>query len=94
MTNQVRIVSYFGVPVDLAYEMRDWEEFVSGEGYTVNLKSIKTDEIVSVSYIVTEEGEWDYVLVKSNASGELLDRVIGKAIRALIMHSDNLMIYR
>ena len=93
MTNQVQIVSYFSIPTDLASEMRDWEEFVSGEGYTVDLKNAETGEIVSVRY-VEKEDDFDYVIVECNFPSELFDRVVGRAIRSLVMHSDNLMVYR
>ncbi len=93
MTNRVQIVSYFSIPTDLANEMRDWEEFVSGEGYTVDLMNPKTGEIVTVRYI-EKENDFDYVIIKSNSPSELFDKVVGRAIRALIMHSDNLMICR
>ena len=43
----VYVESYFSMPTDLAGEMRDWPEFVSGHGYSVQLKS--AGEIVSTS---------------------------------------------
>jgi hypothetical protein len=93
MTKQLRITSYFSIPTDLAGEMRDWEEFVSGEGYTVDLKNAETGETVTVRYF-ERENDFDHVLVDSTAPGELFDRVVGRTVRALIMHSDNLMVDR
>jgi hypothetical protein len=92
MTNQIKIVSYFSIPTDLANEMRDWKEFISGEGYTVDLKQAETGELITIRYVENEE-ELDYVIVDSNSPSELFDRVVGRVIRALSMHSDNLMIY-
>ncbi len=91
MTNRITIVSYFSLPTDLASEMRDWKEFVAGEGYSVDLKNTDTGETVSVRYVEKTEG-FDYVQIDSNFAGELFDRVVGRTIRALSMHSDNLMV--
>ena len=44
-TRAVRIESYFSLPTDLAAEMRCWAEFVSGDGYTVLLRT-STEEIL------------------------------------------------
>ena len=93
MTKRIKIKSYFSLPTDLANEMRDWKEFVSGEDYTVNLKSADSGEIVAVRYIETETA-FDYVIVESNSPGELFDKAIGRAVRSLIMHSDSLEIHR
>lgn len=93
MTNQIKIVSYFSIPTDLANEMQNWKEFISGKGYTVDLKQDETGEIVTVRY-VEKDDDLDYVVVESNFPNELFDRVVGRVIRALSMHSDNLMVYR
>ncbi|HEX8279704.1 MAG TPA: hypothetical protein VF540_13460 [Segetibacter sp.] len=93
MIKRIKITSYFSLPTDLAKEMRDWKEFVSGENYTVNLKNADSGEIVAVRYVKTETA-FDYVVVESNSPGELFDKVVGRAIIALIPHSDNLMINR
>jgi hypothetical protein len=93
MTKQIKIKSYFSISTDLAREMGNWEEFVTGEEYSVDLKSNETGEIVTVRYVEVEDS-FDYVMIESNLRGELFDRVIGRAIRALIMHSDNLMVHR
>lgn len=93
MTEQIKIVSYFSIPTDLAGEMKSWKEFVTGEDYSVDLKNAETGEIVTVRYF-QEEDDFDYVIVNSNLQGELFDRVVGRVVWALSNHSDNLMLYR
>jgi hypothetical protein len=93
MTEQIKIVSYFSIPTDLAAEMRNWQEFVNGEGYDIDLKSDETGETVSVRYF-ENEGDLDFVLIKTDLPSDLYDRVVGRVICALSMHSDNLMVYR
>ena len=90
MGKEVIIWSYFSLPTDLASEMRDWAEFVSGKGYSVDLKSRKSGESVTVRLY---EG-WDdaYVMVNSPNAGELFDRVVGRVIYALSAHTDYLQI--
>jgi hypothetical protein len=93
MTRQIKIVSYFSIPTDLANEMRNWKEYISGEGYSVDLKNAETGEEVTVRYF-EKENDFDFVIVNSNIASELFDRVVGRVICALSMHSDNLMVYR
>jgi hypothetical protein len=88
---EVHIVSYFSLPTDLAAEMRSWREFVSGEGYSVRLAS--ASERVDVG-IVEGKDEMPYVFVRGAGSGDLFDRVLGRAVHALAAHSDNLMVDR
>lgn len=90
MKREAHIISYFSFPTDLAQEMRDWPEFVSGQEYWVDLKS--QDEAVSVRYV--EDGDERYVCVSGDGAGTLFDRVLGRVIYALAAHSDNLMINR
>jgi len=90
MKRETHIISYFSLPTDLANEMRGWPEFVSGQEYSVNLKS--SSETVSVRFI--EDGEEHYVSVSGDGAGTLFDRVLGRVIYALAAHSDNLMIDR
>lgn len=87
---EVLIWSYFSIPTDLANEMRSWNEFASGEDYSVDLHSGVTGETVTVRLV--EEWEDTYVLVNSSSEGELFDRVIGRVIYALSKNTDNLMI--
>ena len=91
MSQQINIQSYFSIETDLAGEMRHWQEFVEGEGYSVDLIDSKTNQLVSVRY--AEEGEDRYVIVTSALPSELLDKVIGKVIIALSKNSDYLMVY-
>ncbi len=90
MKRETHILSYFSLPTDLAGEMRDWSEFVSGQKYTVDLKSLA--ETVSVRYV--EDGEEHYVSVSGEGTGTLFDRVLGRVIYALAAHTDELMIDR
>ena len=81
------------MPTDLAGEMREWQEFVAGEAYSVDLKSRDTGESVEVRYVEQDEGG-SYVSVRSPEAGALFDRVLGRVIYALSEHSDNLMVDR
>ena len=92
MKRETHIISYFSRPTDLAGEMRQWPEFVSGQEYSVDLKSADSAETVSVRYL--EDGEECYVSVSGDGAGTLFDRVLGRVIYALAGHSDNLMIDR
>lgn len=92
MNREVHIISYFSLPTDLAAEMRNWPEFVSGQEYSVDLKGSDPDEAVSVRYV--KDGEEHYVSVKGTGMGPLFERVLGRVIYALAAHSDNLMIDR
>lgn len=75
--------SFIRQEVDLAAEMRDWQEFVEGEGYSVDLEDKITGEKVAVRYM--DSWEDDYLSIKSTAPGELFDRVTGGVIRTLTM---------
>lgn len=90
MKRETHIISYFSLPTDLAGEMQNWPEFVSGQEYSVDLKS--SAEAVSVRYV--EDGEEHYISVSGDGPGTLFDRVLGRVIYALAAHSDNLMIDR
>ena len=91
MIRELRIQSYFSLPTDLAGEMRGWPEFVSGEGYAVNLLNAETGEEVTVWYVEERDG-YPYVIIRSSAAGQLLDKVAGRVIRSLIEHSDTLVV--
>jgi hypothetical protein len=95
MKREIHIRSYFSLPTNLAGEMRGWPEFVSGQDYTVELKSSDTGEIVSVKYVDDEDAGFPaYVAVSSSKAGLLFDRVLGRVIYALSEHSDDLMVDR
>jgi len=74
--------------------MRDWPEFVEGEGYAVRLRSPESEESVDVAYVERDGEEAPYVRVRSTAGQELFERTLGAVTYALAAHSDNLMIYR
>jgi len=92
MTREIIIRSFFRYPVDLAAELRDWREFVAGEGYSVELFDGKTGEKVSVRHVWGWEDE--HLIITSTAPGELFDRVVGRVVRALSMQSGYLKVQR
>jgi hypothetical protein len=90
MTNlDVYIESYFSVPTDLAGEMTSWPEFVSGNGYNVDLRSDNN----SVTVRLESSGETKFVRVCGNC-GSLFDRVVGLCVQALLASSDNVVVSR
>ena len=93
MTRRIGIGSYFSLPTDLAAELSAWPEFVTGAGYSVDLKSSDTGETVTVRF-VKADGEAPEVIVQSPNAGLLFDRVLGRVVYALSTHSDHLMIDR
>ena len=85
----ITIQSYFSIPTDLAAEMRDWPQFITGEGYSVDLRDEITGGIITVRYI---EKDGDGRVVISGPSSNLLDRVVGRVVCAMSAHSDNLLV--
>ncbi len=51
MSQEIIVSSFFRLPVDLAAELQDWQEFVEGEGYSVDLEDKITGETITVRYI-------------------------------------------
>lgn len=92
MKREVHILSYFSLPTDLAAELRDWPEFLDGQDYSVNLKSLSSGEEVAVRLV--KDGEESSVSVSGCGSGMLFDKVLGRVTYALAAHSDNLMVDR
>ncbi|MBI3881807.1 MAG: hypothetical protein HY301_17305 [Verrucomicrobia bacterium] len=92
MNKRLRIESYFSQPTDLAGEMREWPEFVTGNGYDVDLRNPDTEETVAVRYV--ESGERAFIDITATGNGSLFDRVAGRAIYALSGNSDNLTVDR
>lgn len=86
---EVHLLSYFSLPTDLATEMRGWPEFVSGNGYSVDLSTQL--ESVAVKLV---EGESPYISVVGKGSGLLFERVLGVVTYALAGHSDNIVFSR
>src|SRR5215211_6890646 len=92
MSQEIIVSSFFRLPVDLTAELQDWQEFVEGEGYSVDLEDKITGETVTVRYI--EDWEGNYLSIKSTAPGKLFDRVVGCVVRTLSMHSGYLKVRR
>jgi hypothetical protein len=93
---KVEISSYFSIDTDLAALMRDWPEFVRGDGYDVELRSQQNGECVTTHYESYGEAEGTprELVVEGTAAGPLFQRVLGAVTYALACHSDNLMINR
>jgi hypothetical protein len=91
MKTQFHIRTYDSIPTDLAGEMRDWREFVSGEAYTVRLRDDQTGEEVSVCMQEMPE-DFPTVIVEGPARSLLLARVLGRVVEALSEHNDNLLV--
>jgi hypothetical protein len=86
---EVHIISYFSLPTDLAAVMMLWPEYVSGEGYSVQLHN----ESGPVSVQIRED-DGIYVAVVGPVDGSLFERVLGVVIYELGRHSDHLMVDR
>ena len=76
MRREIKIISYFSLPTNLAAEMSAWPEFVAGDGYTVDLADTATAETVSVKLI--QEGEEQFVAVNGTRSSTLFAQVLGR----------------
>jgi hypothetical protein len=83
----LRIESYFSLPTDLAGEMAAWEEFVSGSGYNVDLRSGSSS--VTIRFERSDESQFVRIC---GTGGPLFDRAVGAAVRALAAHSDTLVV--
>ncbi len=88
MKQRLHIRTYDSIPTDLAGEMRDWPEFVSGEGYAVHLRNITSGAEVSV-WMTEPENDFPTVIVEGTYRSTLLDRALGRVIEALSEHSDD-----
>ena len=89
MSVQLFILSYLSRSTDLAAEMRAWPEFVSGEGYSVELRGSTPEEVVSVSMSADRE-----VVVSAPSASLLFDRVVGRVVHALSGDTESLLIRR
>ena len=92
MGKELCIQSYFSLPTDLAAGMSGWPEFAGGSGYDVDLRCAATGESVSVRYVDSDRGPC--VVITSEGSGSLFDRVAGRVIYALSEHTDHLLVDR
>jgi hypothetical protein len=91
MKVQVHIRTYDSISTDLAGEMRDWREFVSGTAYTVQLRDVRTGDEVTVVMKDTPE-DFPTLIVEGRSRSVLFDRAVGRVVQALAEHSDNLMV--
>ena len=83
MKREIHVLSYFSLDADLAGEMREWPEFVSGSGYAVDLTCPSTGEKVAVRFVADADGEPMHVAVSTPVAGALFDRVLGRVVYAL-----------
>ena len=91
MTNRdVRLDSYFSLPTDLAGELGNWPEFVSGHEYNVDLQ----DGEESVSVRLERDADQSFVRVRGSGTGPLFHKVLGTVIHALSAHSDDVWLTR
>lgn len=90
MNAVARIDSYFSLPTDLAAAMRAWPEFVSGDGYQVELRG--ADGRVSVGLVPARDDDCQHVLVHGEKEGRLFHSVLGQVPYALAAHSDNITV--
>jgi hypothetical protein len=91
MKQRFHIRTYNSFPTNLADEMHDWPEFVSGLGYIVDLRDAATGAEATVR-ITEPENHWPTVIVEGTCRGSILDRVLGRVVMALSQHSDDLVI--
>ena len=81
----VYIDSYFSLPTDLAAEMREWPEFVSGNEYQAVLRTSSEEVTTSLEH----DESRPFVLVKGVGDGPLFFRVLGVSLYALAGNSDD-----
>lgn len=86
----VRIDSYFTLPTDLASAMRSWPEFVSGDGYRVELADGGAH--VNVSLVPAVADDCQHVIVQGDSADRLFQAVLGHVTYQMAAHSDNLTI--
>ena len=89
---QARVDSYFSLPTDLARGMRNWDEFVRGEGYSVELES--EHEKVTVALVAAEGDDTQHVVVRGEEGGRLFLSVLGYVTYALAGNSDEVWAMR
>lgn len=93
MKLRFHIRSYDSCPTDLAREMRDWPEFVSGLGYSVHLRDAAAGAEVTVK-MTEPENDFSTVIVEGTYRSSILDRALGRVVLALSEHSDDLAIHK
>ena len=86
MKPRAEIFSYWTFETDLAKEMQQWPEYVSGSGYSVDLNSPTTGECVEVRLTEGDEDRW--ITVSSSSPGALFERVLGRVTMAMAKNSE------
>ena len=89
---EITVRSYLSFPTDLAGEMREWPEFITGEGYYVDLQDESTGGKITVRY--NERQNDARVIITGPASSRLYDQVVGRVVCAMALNSDELMVGR
>ncbi len=91
VNQRFHIRTYDSCATDLAGEMRDWPEFLSGLGYAVHLRDAATGAEVSVR-MTESDNDFSTVIVEGTHRSSILDRALGRVVLALSEHSDDLAI--
>jgi hypothetical protein len=73
-----RIDSYFFLPTDLAAGFRAWPEFMSGEGYSVELAS--ATERVVVNLVAAWEDDCQHVVVEEKVPVAYFRQSLGRSL--------------
>ncbi len=89
MSVQIFVLSYLSRPTDLAAEMCAWPEFISGEGYSVELRGSTPEDVVGVGMNADRE-----VVVSAPVASLLFDRVVGRVVYALSADTESMLIRR
>jgi hypothetical protein len=76
MKPRALIFSHWTSETDLAALLRDWPEFASGEGYTVDLHCATSGDGVEIRLVHEEDDRW--LLVASTNTGGLFERALGR----------------
>ena len=93
MKREIRIESNLLVAIDLAQQLRHWNEFQSGSGYDVDLYNVYTHEHVQVRYTDGED-KLTFVSVVSEQPGCLFAGVLGEVIYFLSCQDGKLIVNR
>ncbi len=76
MKPRALIFSHWTQETDLAGLLKDWPEFVRGEGYSVDLRQQFSGEEVELRMVHEDDQRW--LLVASTGTGGLFERVLGR----------------
>jgi len=86
MKLRAEIFSYWTFDTDLAKAMGRWKEFVSGSGYSVDLRAASTGEAVAVRLIEKDGDRW--LAISSTSTGELFERALGRVALEMAKNSE------